>query len=147
MGRRRRKLLWIGAGIAACLAFLLAVALGGKGGLVYYYTVGELRDLPSRPERDFRVNGKVEAGSVERRGDGLDVRFVMTDGRAALPVEYHGVVPDAFVEGADVVVEGGLREDGTFVATSLLAKCPSKYEAARDRGEKIPHRDGRAKGV
>ena len=31
---------------------------------------------------------------------------------------------------ADVVVEGGLEADGTFDATLLLAKCPSKYESS-----------------
>ncbi len=77
----------------------------------------------------------------------MDVRFNVTDGQAAIPVEYHGVVPDTFVDGADVVVEGGLRQDGTFVASNLLAKCPSKYEAAAKRGEKNPHTDARGKGI
>jgi len=51
------------------------------------------------------------------------------------------------VDGADVVIEGGLRQDGTFVASNLLAKCPSKYEAAGKRGEKNPHDDSRTKGI
>ena len=47
-----------------------------------------------------------------------------------LAVNYHGIIPDTFVDGADVVVEGALSTDGTFDAHTLLAKCPSKYESA-----------------
>jgi cytochrome c-type biogenesis protein CcmE len=32
-----------------------------------------------------------------------------------------------------VVVEGVLGPDGVFVAHTLLAKCPSKYEAANSQ--------------
>ena len=60
------------------------------------------------------------------------VRFVMTDGGASMPVNYHGIIPDTFVDGADVVVEGQIDGSGTFQAHTLLAKCPSKYEAADD---------------
>ena len=95
----------------------------------------------------IRINGKVADGSIVRQKSGLDVRFDVTDGQSVLPVEFHGVVPDTVVDGADVVVEGGLRQDGTFVASSLLAKCPSKYEAAAKRGEKNPHADSRAEGI
>jgi cytochrome c-type biogenesis protein CcmE len=38
-----------------------------------------------------------------------------------------------------VVVNGALGADGTFHADQLLAKCPSKYEAAADAGEEMPH--------
>lgn len=147
MDRKRVKFLLIGIGIVACMGFLLAVTLSNKGGLVYYYTVAEFRKMDAPKDGGIRVNGKVATGSIERRPNGLDVRFVMTDGQANLPVEYHGIIPDTFVDGADVVVEGGLRNDGTFQATNLLAKCPSKYEAAQKRGEKNPHKDGRSKGV
>ena len=138
MDRKRRKFFLIGAGIVACMAFLIAVTLSGKGGLVYYYTVGEFKRLPSAKESGFRINGQVEDGSIARKPNGLDVRFVMTDGSATLPVEYHGVIPDTFVDGADVVVEGGLRGDGTFVATNLLAKCPSKYQGRYDTSAAVP---------
>ena len=44
-------------------------------------------------------------------------------------MRYHGIdLPDLFADGAEVVVEG--RASGTgFEAQSVLAKCPSKYEA------------------
>jgi cytochrome c-type biogenesis protein CcmE len=40
-----------------------------------------------------------------------------------------------------VTVEGELQADNSFEATSVLAKCPSKYEM-KDRkasGEAVPH--------
>jgi cytochrome c-type biogenesis protein CcmE len=49
-------------------------------------------------------------------------------------VAYHGIIPDTFVDDAAVVVEGQLQDDGTFRAHTLLAKCPSKYEAAEVEG-------------
>jgi cytochrome c-type biogenesis protein CcmE len=144
---KKLKLVLIGAGIVACMGFLLVVTLSGGSGLVYYYTVSEFQKLSGAKDGGIRINGKVEAGSILRRTTGMDVRFNVTDGRAVLPVEYHGVVPATFVEGADVVVEGGLRQDGVFEAKNLLAKCPSKYEAAAKRGEKNPHADARSGGT
>ncbi len=147
MDKRKLKFGLIGAGIVACMGFLLAVTLSSKSGLVYYYTVSEFGKMSGTLDGAVRINGKVEAGSILRKTSGMDVRFNVTDGQAALPVEYHGVVPATFVDGADVVVEGSLRRDGIFDAKNLLAKCPSKYEAAAKRGEKSPHDDSRAKGL
>jgi len=40
---------------------------------------------------------------------------------------YHGIMPDTFQAGRDVILEGSF--DGkTFAVTSLLTQCPSKYE-------------------
>ena len=36
--------------------------------------------------------------------------------------------PDLFKDGAEVVVEGRLGDDGTFLASNVMAKCPSKFE-------------------
>jgi cytochrome c-type biogenesis protein CcmE len=130
LDRRRAKFLILGAGIALSMAALVVFAVNRPGGLVYYLGVSEFLAEPAAAEAGFRVNGKVESGTIVRMPTGQDVTFVMTDGRSALPVAYHGIVPDTFVDGADVVVEGRLGTDGTFQAHTLLAKCPSKYEAA-----------------
>ena len=37
-------------------------------------------------------------------------------------------IPDTFKAGAEVIVEGGLRPDGSFQAKTLMTKCPSKYQ-------------------
>ena len=132
MDRKRAKFLLLGGAIVATMAFLLIVGMNRPGGFSYYLSVSEFMQAPDQEAAGFRVNGKVVDGSIQRMPTGQDVKFVMTDGTASLAVEYHGIIPDTFVDGADVVVEGSLQQNGEFVAHTLLAKCPSKYESAED---------------
>lgn len=137
MDARRGKFVALGVGVAATMAFLVGVAVSrsGSGGLVYYVTVPEFLAQGGSTATNVRVNGKVVAGSIERLPTGQDVTFTMAGEGAEIRVAYHGIIPDTFVDGADVVVEGGLRSDGVFEASTLLAKCPSKYEAAEGAEE------------
>ncbi|HKQ60552.1 MAG TPA: cytochrome c maturation protein CcmE [Candidatus Polarisedimenticolaceae bacterium] len=133
MDQKRLKFVVLGAGVLLSMGALLIIGTSKTGGFAYYLTVSEFLGKTERPTEGFRVNGKVQQGSIERQASGQDVRFVVTDGAAALPVAYHGIIPDTFVDGADVVVEGRLAPDGVFQAHTLLAKCPSKYEAAEKK--------------
>jgi len=141
MDRKRLKFLLLGVGIVATMGSLLIVGMNGPGGLSYYLSVSEFVAAPDQDGDGFRINGKVAEGSIIRQDTGQDVAFVVTDGEAVLPVRYHGIVPDTFVDNADVVVEGRLAGDGTFEAHTLLAKCPSKYEAADGTVEEMPGSD------
>ncbi len=81
-------------------------------------------------DRAFRLGGLVETGSVERApgADGRPVaRFRVTDGAAAVPVTYTGVLPDLFREGQGVVTLGRLGPDGTFRASEVLARHDESY--------------------
>jgi cytochrome c-type biogenesis protein CcmE len=130
MKRKKTRFLILGGGILLSVAFLVVVGTGLPGGMVYYLTVSEFLQSPERHDDGFRINGTVAEGSVSRPGGGGELRFTLTDGENGLPVHYRGAVPDAFTEGGDVVVEGRLGPSGTFEAHTLIAKCPSKYEAA-----------------
>ncbi len=136
MDRRRLKFLLLGLGVAGTMVFLIVLGVNRPGGFVYYLTVKEFLDKGGQGSGHYRVNGKVAIGTIERHPSGQEVRFTMTDGKAAIPVDYKGVIPDTFVDDAEVVVEGKLRGDGVFDATTLLAKCPSKYEAAAKASNK-----------
>ncbi len=115
--------------VAVALAIGLLVARGAKKSMVYYVTVSELLDKSHGRDLDgLRVTGKVVPGTIQR--DDLTLRFQMTDGAHAVPVEYRGIVPDTFGEKGEVVVEGAFRTNGTFDANFLMAKCPSKYESS-----------------
>ncbi len=99
--------------------------------MVYYVTVSELLTEKKGGDREgLRVTGQVVPGTIER--DDMTLRFQMTDGARAVPVSYRGVIPDTFGDKGEVVVEGVYRANGTFDASFLMAKCPSKYEMSPD---------------
>jgi cytochrome c-type biogenesis protein CcmE len=111
------------------IAYLIVTAL--QTSTVYYITVGELLQRgPAGSAQQVRVAGDVVPGSVEKIDAGLAIRFLVHDGSGQMPVYYKGgPVPDIFGEEVQVVVEGKVGPDGTFQASTLLAKCPSKFEA------------------
>ncbi len=125
-------------------AVIVLVAQANKSNLVYYVTVSELLAQEQPREKGLRVTGTVVPGSIERAE--MQLRFRMTDGAKAVPIEYKGVVPDTFGEDGEVVVEGRYVND-TFQASFLMAKCPSKYEAqagpgVKEHPDEIPRDDG-----
>ena len=124
------KLAIAGGVVLLAIAYLVLTATSAT--TVYYVTVPELRAQGLPAGRFVRVSGGVASGSVVR--EGTTVRFDIADTSGDLPVVYEGVVPDIFGDGAQVVVEGRLAADGTFQARTLLAKCPSRFEAAPEAG-------------
>ena len=108
--------------VAACVGYLIYAASGGSA--EYYLTVSELR-AHAQPG-DVRVAGVVQ-DDVQKSDGGLHVTFTEMDRTASMPVEYSGALPDIFKPGITVVAEGRLGSDGVFHATTLLAKCPSRF--------------------
>jgi cytochrome c-type biogenesis protein CcmE len=85
-----------------------------------------------------KVGARVVSGTIVRDPSGRSLTFRMTDGAQTYAVLYRGVAPDTFTDGVDVVVEGRLDRNGTFQATTLLAKCASRYENAPDKYQQTP---------
>ena len=123
-----RQLKFVGGGLVIVLAIAYLALTSLQNTMVYYLTVSELqaRGPSAQP---VRVAGTVVPGSIVRSADGLAVTFTIADAGGRLPVAYRGVIPDIFGENIEVVVEGRYRADGLFEAHTLLAKCPSRYEA------------------
>ena len=103
---------------------------GMKSSMVYYLTLEELSVAPPGVGDGVRLAGWVKNGSIT--GSALDgeISFTITDGKREMPVRYGGQVPDTFEDGAEVVVEGVFMGRPVFEAVTMLAKCPSKYEAS-----------------
>lgn len=110
---------------------LLITTSANKYGM-QYMTVTELAQLERAPKAGgFRLDGLVAAGSIQYDQKAPRLRFRMTDGKEAVSVIYDGLMPDAFADGRDVVVEGTFQHaDRTLHATKLVTKCPSKYESS-----------------
>jgi cytochrome c-type biogenesis protein CcmE len=115
-------------------AILLVVFSGFKQAAVYSKGVDELLREKSRfQSRTVRVLGTLVSGTLARRSQPCEYRFSMQKNDVAMTVFYpQCVVPDTFrdVSGVkvEVTAEGQLQKDGTFHATQIMAKCPSKYE-------------------
>ncbi len=126
--RRRLPLGFIVAGLAITLAVGYLIYANTRTSAVYYMTVAELKNCTTCSGQAVRVAGVVQPGSIQRHDQ--MITFVITDSGQSLPVVYSGVVPDIFRAGIQVVVEGHYHGQGAFQADTLLAKCPSKFQAA-----------------
>jgi cytochrome c-type biogenesis protein CcmE len=127
MTRKRGRLLFVAIGLAMLGGATALVLYAFQDSLVFFYSPSELTAKPQPPGRAFRLGGLVEEGSVTHEADGATTRFRVTDLKRTLSVVYRGVLPDLFREGQGVVVEGSLAPDGSFAASSVLAKHDEKY--------------------
>jgi cytochrome c-type biogenesis protein CcmE len=115
---------------------LTLVFSGGEEAVVYSYKVEEVKAKGAELcERQLRVQGMLVAGSLVKRDNPCEYRFMVRDQGVttgeALNVRYPMcVVPDTFRdrEGVEVTVEGRLAPEGHMAATKIFAKCPSKYD-------------------
>jgi cytochrome c-type biogenesis protein CcmE len=124
---RKRKIRLV---VALSVAVMLAVALIYTSFAASDQTKEPSQILTAAPGTSYEMTGKVVPGSIKQSGDG-GMTFEVKDregGGAALPVSYHGSVPDPFRGGREIVLTGQL-ENGTFVGEpeSLITKCPSKF--------------------
>ncbi len=124
----------IGAGvIVGSMALLMAQGVKQFG--QYSMTPAELASAASKDPRIFDTGLKMEAkvvpGTIRRNTAAQTIDFQVSDGKQMYPVTYRGLAPDTFTDKQEieVVVEGRLGRDGVFRATTLLAKCGSRYEA------------------
>ena len=117
--------------IMSSVGFLMASGVKETG--VYFVTPMELAEKVAADSSlhnvGIRMGARVVSGTIQRDVASNTVSFDVTDGSQTYPVVYRGLPPDTFDDDADVVVEGRLARDGVFHATSLLAKCGSRYEA------------------
>lgn len=131
----------IGGGLVLSVAgYLMASSIRETG--MYYVTPTELAEKlaadPSLRGMGIKMGARVVSGSIKREAGGREYAFVVTDGARQVPVIYRGIAPDTFTDGVDVVVEGRMGQDGTFRATTLLAKCASRYENAPEKYRETP---------
>jgi cytochrome c-type biogenesis protein CcmE len=125
MKPKRRRLAFVVVGMVLLGAAAGLVLWAMQDTLVFFYSPSELMTKHIPPERNLRIGGLVEEGSLAR--DGATVRFRVTDMAETIPVVYTGILPDLFREGQGVVAEGRMGADGVFVAAEVLAKHDENY--------------------
>lgn len=127
MTPRRKRLfavlaILVGVGAATALAMLAF-----QDNLLYFYNPSQVMAGEAPQDRTFRIGGMVTQGSLERTEGTLKIRFIVTDFKHSIPVNYEGLLPDLFREGQGVIAHGRLTESGEFVADEVLAKHDENY--------------------
>ena len=126
MTRKQKRLSWIGVmGTVLVVAVgLVLYALSSK--ISFSLDPSELLAKNIAPGERIRLFGLVKEGSVVR-GEGLAVKFELTDTANTVPVAFNNILPDLFREGQGIITEGALNNDGVFVADTVLAKHDENY--------------------
>jgi cytochrome c-type biogenesis protein CcmE len=138
--KARTKFLVGGVLVLGTAGYLMASSIDETA--QYYLTPTELATKVANNPRfvntGVKVGARVVDGTIVRDPSGRSLTFKITDGAKIYDVTYRGIAPDTFTDGVDVVVEGRLDANGTFQATTLLAKCASRYENAPDKYQGTP---------
>jgi cytochrome c-type biogenesis protein CcmE len=124
------KLKFVIGGILILGAIAYVTFSSFQANAIYYLTLKEFEaQRSSLVGQPIRINAPLDKTSIQFDDKTLELKFKLQDGNLALPVVYQGVKPDTFEQGESVVVEGRLGTDGVFQASTILVKCPSKYES------------------
>jgi cytochrome c-type biogenesis protein CcmE len=138
MTQRSIKIALTAVALASAFGFMMWTTL--RDGAEYFKHVDEVVSQRASLEgKKVQMHGYVIPGSRLTKPNTLEWRFKVQNNpiRSGEPgqvmnVSYTGIVPDTFKDEAEVVLRGELTADGGFHTdpNGVIAKCPSKYEAA-----------------
>jgi cytochrome c-type biogenesis protein CcmE len=124
--------------LASAFGFMMWTTL--RDGAEYFKHVDEVvAQRDALKDKKVQLHGYVIPGSIATKPNTLEYFFRVQNNpiRSGEPgqsmaIRYTGIVPDTFKDEAEVVLRGNLTSDGGFHTdpNGVVAKCPSKYEAA-----------------
>ncbi len=123
--KKKRRIRLIVIGMTLLITASAVIGYSMRGGIEYFRSPSQVVEQTPGPNERFRIGGLVETGTLVR-GSSETITFSVTDGNASIPVSYRGILPDLFAEGKGTIATGKL-ENGTFVATEILAKHDANY--------------------
>ena len=123
--RKQRLLIILAIVITSSLAVgLITFAL--RENMNLFFPPADFFNGKAPLDREIRLGGFVDKGSVQRDSGSLDVTFGIGDGTHSVPVRYTGILPDLFAEEQAAIAKG--KWDGKqFLATEVLAKHDENY--------------------
>ncbi|MCP5076038.1 MAG: cytochrome c maturation protein CcmE [Rhodobacteraceae bacterium] len=122
--KKKRRIQLIVAGFVLMAGAVALIGYAMQESIQFFRSPSQIAEAPPSPNETFRIGGLVEEGTLVKSGE--TVRFSVTDGGAAVPVAFTGILPDLFAEGQGMIATGKLVA-GTFQATEILAKHDEDY--------------------
>lgn len=147
MRRPKARRLYLVIACMLCLSGAVALSLAAFSSSVTYFLSPSQVEAKAPPVGEiFRLGGIVQDGTISTtvRNTTIITSFSVTDGRAAIKINYSGILPDLFRAGQGIVVIGALAKNRTFVANEILAKHGADYmprdveEALKNSGKWNP---------
>lgn len=137
-------------GVLILVAIGYLILSGTLAGARYFITVEDLLNNPSYMGQTVRISGAVLGESIHFDEENMVMTFTIANipqqfdnlavalhesvnnaDAARINVRVEGQPkPDLLQHEAQAILTGRLDENGTFVATELLLKCPSRFEEA-----------------
>ena len=127
----------------AATALVLGLAFSGmlwstlRDGTEYFKNVDEvIGNHQTWQGKKVQLHGYVVPGTWVQRPNTLEYMFKVQNNGKIIDARYTGIVPDTFKDEAEVVLKGSFDAEGRFQVQKdgVMAKCPSKYEAAAKAG-------------
>lgn len=125
MTRKKRRLYMLGLALLGLGTATALTLTAFEDNIVFFFSPTQLQ-TQDVGDRNFRLGGLVEDGSVRKLPDGVTTEFRVTDTVNTVSVTYRGQLPDLFREGQGVVTEGRMVA-GVFQAREVLAKHDENY--------------------
>lgn len=142
------RLKFLIGGVLMLGAVLYLILSGTVGGAQYFISIEEITKNNDYIGRTVRISGAVDGDSIRYDSENLILDFSIANiptetndlaqtlhdalnnpNADRLIVHLEGEVkPDLLVHEAQAILTGVLQPDGTFHASELLLKCPSRYE-------------------
>ncbi len=143
-------------GFLIVAAILYLIISSTRASAQYFLTIQELQTRgDSILGRDLRISGAVIGSTIQYDPQTLNLSFSVADipadnkeidaqgglaevlhqavadpNRARIQVVYNGPKPDLLKDEAQAIMTGRLDQNGVFLASELLLKCPTRYEDA-----------------
>lgn len=125
--KRKQRLLVVFLIILGVGATVALAVTAFQQNMLFFFTPTQIAKGEAPQNRQIRVGGMVNKGSVQRVNNSLQIKFEVTDFTHTVKVSYEGILPDLFREGQGVIAIGDMQPDGSFLAKEVLAKHDEKY--------------------
>lgn len=125
--QRRRRMLLIALVLVGVVTSTALALRAFQENLLFFFSPSQVMAGEAPTERNFRLGGLVEEGSIQREPGSMTVNFIVTDYAHSVPVSYTGVLPDLFLENQGVIARGRLDDSGAFRAEEVLARHDENY--------------------
>jgi cytochrome c-type biogenesis protein CcmE len=123
----KQRIIKLLIGASIIFVAVLIIIFNLRDNLIYFYSPTDLVEINLNNNQEIRVGGLVADNSLKYEENSSIYRFVITDEKNIINVEYRGILPNLFAENKGVVVEGVYSGANNIIANKVLAKHDENY--------------------